>query len=322
MSLDTAKVEKSGRGVPKRGFRLTTNRRLQIEEAKRNGVEIDFSAFTSDKKDFVTNLINIKNNQAIEHRNIIHEDSFEDIKLKVKQRFDILEEIAISVAMGISPALIISGAGGIGKSRIVKDVIESLGIDAKFVNGKVSPIGLFKLAYECREEGSVLIFDDSDSVFDDVDSINLLKQITDSCDDRRVSWHSNRTMVDMDGEDIPNDFDFYGSVIFISNIDFYKEAEANNKLAVHIGAMISRSFVLDVDMKNSDYFLARLEQILFEKMDESVYDMDTKNSIYSFMTVEKNSLRELSLRMVKKIHTLMQTYGKDWQAKSKILLCK
>ena len=312
-------TQKTGRGVPRNGFRMTTNRRLQMEAAKAHGIEIDMDDFKA-KPDFLQNLITQKASMPV---HIPVEESYEDVRLKVQERFKVIEEITLSVCMGVSPAMILCGAGGVGKSSIVKKTIKELGLtDVKYINGKVSPSALYRLAYESRHRDSLIVFDDSDDVFFDDTSLQILKQITDSSEDRQVSWHSNRTMFDEEGREIPTDFEFNGSVIFISNIDFYREAEGNNKLAPHMKALISRSFVLDVDMKNHNYYLARLQDVLFDYMDESVYSLDIKNSIFDFMNKEKNSLRELSLRMVKKIRTLQMTYGPEWQSKAKIVLCK
>lgn len=319
MNLQENIQQKSGRGIPKSGFRLTTNRKLAIEAAKSHGIEINMDEFKA-KPDFINNLIAQKASMPI---HIPLEESYEDIKSKVKERFNVLEEIVLSTCLGINPSLIISGGAGTGKSRIVMDTIDSLGISKyKIIKGKCSPSALFRILFEYRHEGDLICFDDADSIFEDSNSMNLLKACTDTTENRIISWHSNRTMLDENDEEVPNDFEFNGNIIFISNIDFYREASSNNKQAPHFEAMISRSFVLDVDMKNRKYYLARIEQVLFDLMDESVYTSSVKNSIYNFMRDESNTLRELSLRMVKKIHTLMKTYNNEWESKAKILLCR
>jgi hypothetical protein len=311
---------KSGRGIPKNGFRMTTNRRMLIEAAKAQGVEIDPTQFAS-KQNLIENLLAQKEEKEVKSVSVL-EESFDEIKQKVKDRFSVMEDMVLSTAMGINPSLIISGAAGVGKSTTVRKTIESLNVLAKHVTGKITPVGLFKLLWETREEGSVLVFDDADSVFDDDTSIDLLKAATDSTDTRMVSWHSNRTMQDEDGEDIPNDFEYNGSIIFISNIDIYREASGSGKQAPHFQALISRSFVMDLAMKNRNYYLARIEHVLFTDMDTAIMSNEVKQSIYDFMTREKDSLRELSLRMVKKIFVLQKTYMTEWAEKSRILLCK
>jgi hypothetical protein len=311
---------KSGRGIPKNGFRMTTNRRLQMEAAKAQGIDIDPTQFTTSKSPFIENLINQKIEKEVKPS---QDETFEEIKQKVKDRFAVLEDMVLSTAMGINPSLIISGAAGVGKSTTVRKTVESLGLsNVKSVSGKITPMGLFKLLYETREQDSVMIFDDADSVWDDDTSIDLLKAATDSTDTRMVSWHSNRTMQDEDGEDIPNDFEYNGSIIFISNIDIYREAAGNSKQAPHFQAMISRSFVLDLAMKNRNYYLARIQHVLFNDMGTDIMTQAVKESIYDFMRDEKDSLRELSLRMVKKIFVLQKTYMTEWREKSRILLCK
>jgi hypothetical protein len=313
---------KTGRGVPAKGFRMTTNRRLQIEAAAAKGIHIDPSEFANPKSAFIDNLLAQRNEKEVKSVSQL-EESFDDIKQKVRDRFSVMEDMVLSTAMGINPSLIISGAAGVGKSTTVRKTVESLGLtNCKSVSGTITPVGLYKLLWETREEGSVLIFDDADSVFDSDRSVDLLKAATDSTDMRMVSWHSDRVKVDEDGEEIPTDFEYNGSIIFISNIDIYREAAGNSKQAPHFQALISRSFVMDLAMKNRSYYLARIEQVLFTDMDTSIMSHAVKQSIYDFMTSEKDSLRELSLRMVKKIFVLQKTYMTEWAEKSRILLCK
>jgi hypothetical protein len=319
MNTLESNTQKSGRGVPKSGFRMTTNRKLAIEHAKSHGIEINMEDFKA-KPDFLQNLIAQKANIPV---HIPVEESYDDIRIKVKERFCVMNEMVLSTSLGVNKSLILSGAPGVGKSTEVQNVIDSLGLtNYKIVKGKVTPTALFRLFFAYKNDDDLLVFDDSDSIFSNKDAIDILKSATDSGDKRIISWHSNRTMLDEDGDDIPTDFEYNGNVIFISNIDMYKEAESNNAQSEDFKALISRSFVLDLYMKNRDYYLARIQEVLFDKMDESKISIIDKHKIYNFMTENKTMLRELSLRMVNKLNVIIQTYGNDWDAKSKILLCK
>jgi hypothetical protein len=87
--------------------------------------------------------------------------------------------------------------------------------------------------------------------------------------------------------------------------------------------MISRSFVLDLAMKNRREYLLRIRHVLFNpKFGDDDMTIDVKNDIYSFMKQEVNNLRDVSLRMVKKLHILIKTYNDGWESKAKVLFCK
>lgn len=332
------------RAKEKNGFRLTTKRKDAIEKARSMGFELNTDIFKNpitqamsvdelvafsqtnaypqsipaDSVAFYNNIATL-NQEKSAHTVEVQVEEFASIEKAVNDKFKVMEEIVLATAMGINPSLIISGNGGIGKSFEVMRTVESLDTPYKLIKGKITPAGLYKLLYENSAEGSTLIFDDSDNIFDDELSMNLLKASTDSSDERMISWHSSREIFDEDGEAIPSDFIFSGNIIFISNIDIYKESTGNNKMATHFQALISRSFVLDLSMKNEEHFLARVKHVLYNGMN---YDMNTKDMIFDFMWENRKTLREVTLRMVKKLSILIDTYGNNWQEKSKILLCK
>jgi hypothetical protein len=249
--------------------------------------------------------------------------SFDEIYVEVEDRFKVMEEMALSTALGINPAVYFSGAAGVGKSTTVMNTIESLGLErVKVVKGKVSSFGLYSLLHEYRHEGSVIVFDDSDSIFDDEDKLNILKAVTDSSDVRTVSWITSKIATDSEGEELPAEFDFKGSIIFLTNYDIYAEASSGSKMSVHFKALISRSFVLDLAMPTKTHYLARIKHVLFDCIPDSVYNAEVKQDMYDFMVDEQDTLRELSLRMLKKMSVMIDTYGAEWKQKSKILLCK
>lgn len=315
------------RAKEQNGFRLTQKRKDAIALAKQSGFDIDFEIF----KNPATHAMSVQEIVDFAKDGLPHvetpttisvkvPESFSDIEKYVSDRFELLNEIVMSTSIGINKSLIISGAAGMGKStEVIKSVESVIDNNYKLVKGKVTPASLYRLLYDNREDGKVIIFDDSDNVFADELSLNILKSATDSHDDRLISWHSSREMVDEDGEIIDNDFVYNGSIIFISNIDIYKESLSGSKMSEHYKALISRSFVIDLSMKNEEYYMARVKDVLFNSME---MDLNIKNDIYDFMSTNKYKLRELSLRMVNKIKIVIDTYGNDWRGKAQILLCK
>lgn len=308
-----------GRGVPKNGFRLTIGRKLAIEEARRNGVELDLSSFSKPKQDFVSHLIKQKAEMDIINPHVSIEETFDEIYVRTENRFKLLEEMAIATGIGTNSSLIVSGSAGIAKTTTVINVLNSLNVDYTHAKGSITPVSFYKMLYENREAGKVLILDDVSGILE-LKAIELLKAATDSQPQRMIGWHSTRKVLDADDEEIPNEFLFEGSIIYISNIDFYAEANANNDMAEHLKAMISRSFVLDLALRTTNEMLARVKSVLFNDMDN--IEIEAKHKIYNFLTDNAKTLREISLRSVNKLQIIINMYGDDWKEKAKLLLCK
>ena len=186
--------------------------------------------------------------------------------------FDDLERLAGVVASGLSNSLLVVGMGGLGKTyHIEKTLKEMLGSPdgpmAKwrhFKGAKLSPLGLYTTLFVNRDDMTI-VFDDSDSVFANDDTINMLKSALDTYKVRKVSWTSGVTqnvtkLTDSEKRELynkiddaymddpssvgskdlklPSEFDFTSRVIFISNLPKSKIAQP----------LLSRSFVVDVTL--------------------------------------------------------------------------
>jgi len=191
--------------------------------------------------------------------------------------FEDLDDLTRMVASNIQPSLLITGMAGIGKTYSVTKVLtEMLGNEGKkwvHIKGKLTPVGMYRTFFLNRDK--LIVFDDSDSVFANQDTINMLKAALDSYEKRTISWFSPQTVdvsrLDDDGiknlyDDIetklredpgnakikyPNKFDFEGQVIFISNIHASKIDSA----------VKSRSLVIDVTLTREDV-VKRLQSII------------------------------------------------------------
>jgi hypothetical protein len=283
------------RGVPKNGFRMTRKRRS-------SGVRVSSSpAFMQP----------------------VHNESIPEIEAKLKDRFDALEIMSEATGRGINRSLIVSGPAGLGKSYTVEakmNELERKGHHIVYIKGYVRPLALYKLLYETRFCNSVLIFDDSDSIFHDDISMNLLKSACDSTDRRVLHWLSRslEREEDEDGESIPEKFDFEGSIIFITNMDFDNLIASGSKLAPHFEALVSRSHYLDLAMKTKMDYLVRIKQVVRGGMlrDRGFNEVDSV-LIMQFIENNVDRLRELSLRMVVKISGLYKMDKSNWQKLAK-----
>ena len=113
-------------------------------------------------------------------------------------------------------------------------------------------------------------------------------------------------------EGIPDSFNFQGSVIFITNLKF--DAMKSQKLRDHLDALQSRCHYLDLTLDTQRDKLLRIKQIaadgaLFQDMD---LDQSAQDEIIAFMDINKNKLRELSLRMAIKVAQLRKSFPERW----------
>ena len=248
---------------------------------------------------------------------------------RIRERFDILTEMTKTTVSGDIRAMIVSGPPGVGKSFGVEreidkaclfDKLASKRLKAEVVKGSATPIGLYQVLYKFSDENSVVVFDDCDSILLDDVALNLLKGALDSGKKRVISWLSESSALRREG--IPDRFEFKGSVIFITNLKFDKMK--SQKLRDHLDALQSRCHYLDLTLDTMRDKLLRIKQIakdgvLFADYDFSEYAQD---DIIDFMHVNKDRLREVSLRMALKIADLRKSFPNNWKRMSETTCMK
>jgi hypothetical protein len=234
---------------------------------------------------------------------------------RLRVRFKVLDDMTTATKMGIVRAMIVSGAAGVGKSYGVEAVLGQQGAEKdelkyEFVKGKISPLMLYSKLYEYRDEGSVVVFDDCDSVLEDDTSINILKAALDSSDVRTINW--NTTSKFLSTNDLPTSFDFAGAVIFITNTKF--DSSKSTKLAPHLAAIESRCHYLDLTIDTLREKMLRIRQIVSDGMLEKYcFAAETEAEIIDFVDNNKHNIRGLSLRTVLKVADLRAAFPDTWQ---------
>ena len=247
---------------------------------------------------------------------------------RIRERFDILDQMAEGTTTGAVRAMIVSGPPGVGKSFGVEKVLEQASLFDKMaqrknrfevVKGAMSALGLYAKLYKFSDEGNVLVFDDCDSILLDDLSLNILKAALDSSKKRMISWNTDSSMLGREG--IPDRFEFKGSVIFITNIKF--EHVRSKKLKDHLDALESRCHYLDLTMDTQRDKMLRIKQIVADGMLDS-YDFEdgAAQEIVDFVWEQKNRLRELSLRTVLKIADLRKMSAHNWKRLAETTILK
>ena len=253
----------------------------------------------------------------------------EEVMARIRNRFEILDEMTKAAVAGDVRAMIVSGPPGVGKSYGVEKIVEQAclfdkiagkRLRAEVVKGSATPIGLYQTLYKYSDKNCVLVFDDCDSILLDDVALNLLKGALDSGKKRKISWLSESGVLRREG--IPDSFNFNGTVIFITNLKFDKMK--SQKLRDHLDALQSRCHYLDLTLDTMRDKILRIRQIandgqLFEEYE---FDEETQEEIIDFMTHNSNRLREMSLRMAIKIADLRKSFPLKWKAMSEVTCMK
>ena len=237
---------------------------------------------------------------------------------RIKQRFDILNDMTQASVDGVVRGMVVTGPPGVGKSFGVEQVLNENRMFDKMagkrdrfqvIKGASSAIGLYKVLYENSDKGSVLVMDDCDTVLHDETSLNLLKAALDSSKHRFLSWNTDSSLLRREG--IPDRFEFKGSVIFITNLKF---EGTRGKLKDHLDAIMSRCHYLDLTLDTMRDKFLRCKQLVKDGMlSDYKFDKSQETALMNYMSANKEKLREVSLRMVTKIADLMKHQPKTWK---------
>jgi hypothetical protein len=248
---------------------------------------------------------------------------------EIAERFEILNEMTKAVLNGDIRAMIVAGPPGVGKSFGIEgeldranlfDQISGRRVKSEMIKGTASPLGMYKALYKYSDENSVVVFDDCDSILLDDVCLNLLKGALDSGKKRRISWLADSHSLRNEG--IPDQFDFKGGVIFITNLKF--DQMKSQKTRDHLDAIQSRCHYLDLTLDTMHDKILRIKQIartgeLFSDFAFNQFDQDL---IIEFMQDNQTRLREVSLRMAIKIAQLKKSFPMKWVALAKTTCMK
>lgn len=250
---------------------------------------------------------------------------------RIATRFQILDEMSSACIDGKIRAMIVSGPPGVGKSFGVQAQLEKSSLFDQIANkkhryeivkGALTALGLYALLYKYSDKGNILVFDDSDSVFGDELSLNILKAALDSGKRRRICWNSDSRLLREEG--IPNSFEFKGSVIFITNLKFANVR--SKKLQDHLSALESRCHFVDLTIDTTRDKMLRIKQVhrdteggLFAEYN---FNNNEDSEIFEFMISNQSKLRELSIRTALKIADLVKVNSSKWHDYAMNTVCK
>lgn len=240
-----------------------------------------------------------------------NKETDEEIMDRIAERFSILEEMTAATIDGVVRGMVVSGPPGVGKTFGVEqvldqdslfDVMADRPLRHTFVKGAMSPIGLYATLYKYSDANNIVVLDDCDSLLFNEDALNILKAALDSGKKRRISWNSDSHYLRREG--VPSDFEFKGSVIFITNLKF--DNVKSSKIKDHLGAIMSRCHYLDLTMDTVRERILRIKQIARDGglFDTKGLTKDQEIDVVKFLDENQTRMREISLRMAQKLADL------------------
>lgn len=250
-------------------------------------------------------------------------ESLPEINQRILQTFKVLGKVSQGIVNGYINASIVSGAAGCGKSFTLERAFEAAEergeIMYQSVKGAMSAIGLYQQLFQCSGENGVLVVDDCDGIFGDLEALNLLKSALDTGKRRKVCWNKESTTLDAAG--VPREFEFNGAVAFVTNIDFVREIERESKMSPHYKALMSRCMYVDLGIHSKREILVRVSQVIYDPifLKENGLTKTAAAEMMTWLNTNLAKVRILSIRTILHLVSLVKT-DNDWKDMANVLM--
>lgn len=246
---------------------------------------------------------------------------------RIAERFTVMYRLTQGAIHGAPRAMIVSGAPGVGKSFTITHLLETATdqnmIRHVQVHGTITGINLYKVMWNYQQPNDIILLDDADSIYEDEDSMNLLKAGLDTTTVRKISWLSEAASLKAEG--IPTTFEYKGAIIFITNKDMQGIVDVGkSKMVPHFQALMSRSIYLDLKLHSPDDLvvwighMVRKQHILIQR------GLTDAQEVMCVDWIQKNyeNCRDLSIRTALKLADFMLADESSWQTFAKVTLLR
>lgn len=230
-----------------------------------------------------------------------------------EQNFKEMAQYVKMVIKGLSNAVILCGAPGVGKTYKVMRQLKAAGYtngsNMGVIKGKCSPRQLYAMLYTYQNKGDILVIDDADGLVGPKapeDCINILKGALDSSSEDEGRLVSYRTTVDVKddyGQAIPKEFYYRGGCIVITN---YNIGQIDT-------ALRSRSYIKDLNF-SVEQVLEMIKKLIPEMGKDKGISMASKMKAYNLLVeMSKDSSVDIqvSMRNFNSAATLYETIADD-----------
>jgi hypothetical protein len=245
---------------------------------------------------------------------------------RIAKAFTVMYKLTQGSIAGNVRGLIVSGAPGTGKSHTIESLLEAAHdrgeIKYATVRGAhVSQIELYKLLWNHKDENQIIFMDDSDGVFQDESTIGLLKIALDTTNKRMLSYMTEAASLKAEG--IPPTFEYKGTMIFATNIDFQNVVDfGKNKLVPHVDAILNRALYLDLKLHHPKDLCAWVSHMV-TKNHILVQDGLTRAEeaeVVEWAKENYSKFRSFSIRTLKHAATFVKTDYANWKMFAEVIL--
>lgn len=224
----------------------------------------------------------------------------------VDLQFELIGDIVQMVIEGTAVSCMITGEGGVGKTHIVLEKLRQAGLERgreyHIIKAYSTPKGLYRSFYEYNDK--LIIFDDCDSILIDQHARNVLKGALDSYDERVISWKSS-----IQNDDLPDEFEFTGRVIFISNLPASRLDQP----------ILSRTMHIDIHLTVEEK-IKRIESLL-PVLGPVGMDIEAKKECLDLLNEHRADIGDLNIRTIIKIMNIRNTRSiKNWKQTAECLI--
>lgn len=227
--------------------------------------------------------------------------------LQIRNKWEIINAMLDMVFVGSSYGCIIGGNPGMGKTYTIMQKLKELGLEEGvdylyFQGGKFTLTSFYSIIHD--NPTATLIFDDSDSVFDSADGINMLKAALDSNEPRVVTYDSPA----ITSKGMETSVVFEGKMVFLTNLPLERINNAIIDRSVTQGVWLTREQVL-ADLRDKYLYVKSLAEV---KGDKDAITEDEKTKIFEhldayvrkFMKKGIERPKSLSMRLLKKCYDI------------------
>jgi hypothetical protein len=246
----------------------------------------------------------------------------------VINRFDGIRKVSSIFVTGLSSqkGLIISGDAGTGKSYYVQKAFEDTNTTDRIDYNKsksFTAASFYVRLWLNKNEGDVVVFDDCNieglSGNDKKNIIDMLKGATEMTKgERMIGWERaavNQLMRDLGA---PSEFDFQGSIIWITNSSF---PALERWAGLHWEALESRFILRRIELNDQEklmYTLHLLEEVGMLEGDvcqvrEGGYPEEIVTATIKYIRDNYKSMRNITARVAAKVADTMYHFPNEWE---------
>jgi len=219
----------------------------------------------------------------------------------IKEAFKPVRQLTRAVASGYSPAMIVKGAGAVGKTHNVQAELSEMGLKEKedyvLLNTYSTPLEFYRMLWEYKDRKAVVL-DDVAGLFNNDKTIALLKSALWGCPLRIVQYNSSTERLGA----VPSEFIMNAGIIILTN-----QLPRNHP---HIDAIISRCHYLELKFTREQ--IIRILYDFAKNRDYLDLTQEDRLKVIDWLVKNTNDAYDVNFRTLIKLYDLYRFDKEKW----------